>query len=194
MSHERDGATGTERFESPAPEGGVEMDETPTDDAFPDEFESLLGTDPERLVGLYNGMQGMDDDEFGAAFEEALDELRDVVDPEDSEAAAVLGLTLEGGTVADARLLSVHEDGGEVRYAAPGREVPDVAVYLPVRPDDFPPGSGEAFADIDVEGFREVVSAMLFLRYQLAENDPEALESHYRAPLERGLRAYVATA
>ena len=116
---------------------------------------------------------------------------RDVVGPDDPELAAVLGLTLDGGIVSDARLLSVTEDGGAVRYAADGTAAPDLAVYLPVRADDFPPGSGAAFADIDMAGFREVVSAMIFLRYQLAEEDPEGLSTHHSEPLARGLLAYV---
>jgi hypothetical protein len=166
------------------------MDDTPGD-GLPDEFRSLLGTEPERLVGLYNGMQGMDNAAFAAAFEDALDRLRETVDPDDTETAAVLGLTLDGGVPSEARLLSVVEDEGEVRYVADGDAVPDMAVYLPVRPDDFPPGSGEPFADITVEGFREVVSAMVYLRYQLADEDPDGLATHHTAPLARGLRAYV---
>jgi hypothetical protein len=173
----------------PGAETGVEMDDTPEEDV-PEEFRSLLRTDSDRLVGLYNGMQGMDDDEFAAAFEGALETLRDVVGADDPELSAVLGLGLEGGLVGEARLLAVH-DGSDRRYAAAGDWVPDVAVYLPVRADDFPPGSGAAFADITVEGFREVVSAMIYLRYQLAEEDPEALASHHREPLARGLRAYA---
>ncbi|MFC7228563.1 hypothetical protein N0B31_14210 [Salinirubellus salinus] len=165
------------------------MDETP-EDGLPPEFESLVRTDTDRLVGLYNGLQGLDDEAFAAAFAGALDTLREVVDPDGGEAAAVLGLTLDGGTVADARVLSVTDEE-TVHHAAPGTDAPDVAVYLPVRPDDFPPGSGEAFADIDLEGFREVVAAMIYLRYQLAEEDPEGLASHHGEPLARGLRAYV---
>lgn len=174
----------------PAAETEVEMDETPEADV-PEEFRSLLRTDSDRLVGLYNGMQGMDDDAFAAAFERALETLRDVVGPDDPELSAVLGLGLDGGLVDEARLLAVH-DGETTRHAAAGDWVPDVAVYLPVRADDFPPGSGESFADITVDGFREVVSAMIYLRYQLAEESPEALANHHREPLARGLRAYAA--
>jgi hypothetical protein len=160
----------------------------------PADLAALVEADPARIATLYNGLQGMDDPAFEAAFGDSLARLREVVPAESPELAAVVGLALEGGAVADATLLSVHELGGDrVVHTATDDAPVDVAVFVPVRPEDFPPGSGGTVADLDAAAYREVVASMLFLRYRLAEDDSEQLERRYRTPLARGLAAYAGT-
>lgn len=174
----------------------MDDDSTPDDggggEDLPAELRALVTPEPADVVALYNGLQGLDDDEFRAAFEGTLETLQDVADADMPELATVLGLELEEGTVTEATLLSVHERGGDrVVYTNDDATVPDATVYVPVRADDFPPGSGDALADLGVEDYREVVSAMVFLRHQLYDESPEQLESRYREPLRRGLAAYA---
>lgn len=156
------------------------------------DLRALTSPGREDVAALYNGLQGMEDEAFRAAFEGSFETLKDVAGAGPPELASVLGLELDGGSVTDATLLSVHvREGDRVVYTDDDADVPDAAVYLPVRPEDFPPGSGEALADLDVDEYREVVSAMVFLRHQLARESPDQLESRYREPLRRGLRAYA---
>lgn len=160
--------------------------------ALPPELRDLVTPDPQDVVALYNALQGMDDDEFRAAFESSLERLKDVTNPDVPELATVLGLDLEDGAVSDTTLVSVHESGSDrVVFTNDDADVPDATVYVPVRPDDFPPGSGEALSDLGMDDYRDVVSAMVFLRHQLYDESPEQLESRYREPLRRGLRAYA---
>lgn len=158
----------------------------------PDRFRELLSGDAERFAALYNGLQGMDSTTFEDVFGESLEDLRRVADVDATELVVVLGLTVDSGTVADAKLLSVSaRHDGRVVYAAAGAEKPDAAVYVPVRGEDFPPGSGGSVADVDVAEYREVVASMLYLRYELSEDDPDRYDELYRRPLARGLAAYV---
>lgn len=168
------------------------MSDTPARDDLPADLANLVEADPERIATLYNGLQGMDDAAFEAAFADSLARLRAVVPDESAELAAVLGLTLERGEVTDATLLSVHVLGGDRVVHAADEDVPvDVAVFVPVRPEDFPPGSGRSLSELDSGEYQEVVASMLFLRYRLAEDDPDQLETRYRSPLARGLAAYA---
>lgn len=172
---------------------GPASDDT-DDDRLPSELRSLATPETEDVVALYNGLQGMEEEAFRAAFAGSLDELKDAADDVPSELESVLGLELEDGAVTDATLLSVREREGErVLFSNDPDEVgvPDAAVYLPVRPDDFPPGSDAELADMDVDAYREVVSAMVFLRYQLARESPDQLDSRYREPLRRGLASFA---
>lgn len=179
---ERDGGGSTDDADPP---GNREED-------LPPELRELVAPDPQDVVVLYNGLQGMDDEEFRAVFEGSLRRLKEVADADGRELATVLGLSLEAGTVTDATLLSVHESGSDrVVFTNDDGAVPDATVYVPVRPEDFPPGSGEALSDLGVDDYRDVVSAMVFLRHQLHDESPEQLESRYRDPLRRGLRAYA---
>lgn len=158
----------------------------------PEDFRALLTTDAERVAALYNGFQGMDAAAFEGAFGESLARLRRVAAVDAPELAAVLGLALDAGTVVDATLLSVRaRDDGRVLHAADGTDAPDEVVYLPVRPDDFPPGSDEPVDDLALDDFREVVASMLYVRYQLCEDDPDRYDDLYRQPLARGLAAYA---
>lgn len=158
----------------------------------PPELRQLVAPDPQEVVALYNGLQGMDDGEFRAAFEGSLERLKDVTDPNVPELATVLGLDLEDGVVTDATLVSVFESGSDrVVFTHDDAVVPDATVYVPVRPDDFPPGSGKELSDLGMDDYRDVVSAMVFLRHQLYDESPDQLDSRYRDPLRRGLRAYA---
>lgn len=174
----------------------------------PARFRRLLSADAERFAALYNALQGMDATEFEAVFGDSLAVLRRAADADAPELVAVLGLGLDGGTVVDASVLSVYSrDDGRVLYAAETPDVPDTgdhtsdetaaidapdaAVYVPVRSDDFPPGSDESVADLDVESYREVVASMVYLRYQLSEGDADRYDDLYRRPLAKGLAAYV---
>jgi len=163
-----------------------------TADDLPPELADLVAVDADRVATLYNGLQGMEDAAFGEAFADSLARLQRVVATESTELAAVLALSLDGGLVTDATLLSVHVlDGDRVLHTAGDDVTPDAALYVPVRPDDFPPGSGGMVDDLTLPEYREVVASMLFLHYQLAENDPDQFETRYRAPLARGLAAYA---
>lgn len=168
------------------------MSDTPSRDDLPADLADLVEADPERIATLYNGLQGMDDASFEAAFADSLARLRETVPEESPELAAVLGLVLEGGEVTDATLLSIHVLGGDRVVHAAAADVPvDVAVFVPVRPEDFPPGSGRPLSELDLAEYQEVVASMLFLRYRLGEDAPDQLETRYRAPLARGLAAYA---
>ena len=97
--------------------------------------------------------------------------------------------------IAGGDLLSVHEpnpDGSVDDLLFTGDAgVPDTVVMLPVRPDDCPPGSGEAASDLSVEGFREILAAMLYKRFDLLQNDLDGYRDSYLRPTVRGLEAYA---
>lgn len=158
----------------------------------PDRFRSLLSADSERFATLYNGLQGMDPTAFEAAFGESLGTLRREAAVDGPQLVGVLGLAIEDGVAVDATLLSIYaRDDGRVVHADDSSDVPDAAVYLPIRVEDFPPGSGESVAEVDLETYREVVASMLYLRYELCEDDEDRYDDLYRRPLARGLAAYV---
>lgn len=158
----------------------------------PDRFRSVLTADAERFAALYNGLQGMERTAFADAFGDSLETLRQVADVDAPELVVVLGLTVEAGTIVDASLLSVSSrQDGSVLHATEITEPPDAAVYLPVRAGDFPPGSGGSVGDVAIEEYREVVASMLYLRYELSEDDPDRYDDLYRRPLAQGLAVCI---
>lgn len=185
--------TANEGTAGTAPGGdGEDTPSTGPGDGLPPAVADLVRPDEAEVVGLYNALQDMDGAAAREVFEGSLGTLQAVVDADEPELATVLGLDLDGERVTDATLLSVHVLGGDrVLHAAPDAPVPDAAVYVPVRPEDFPPGSGQTLAELDAEGYHEVVASMVFVRHQLYDESPEALDPRYRRPLRRGLAAYA---
>jgi hypothetical protein len=156
--------------------------------------------DETRTVGtLYNAVQDLDDATFADRFEPAYAAFREALSDVDvAFVVAVVGIEISEeptDMIAGGDLLSVHEpnpDGSVDDLLFTGDAgVPDTVVMLPVRPDDCPPGSGEAASDLSVEGFREILSAMLYKRFDLLQNDLDGYRDSYLRPTVRGLEAYA---
>lgn len=166
----------------------------------PDQLRDALGAESRAAGALYNALQDLDGAAFESRFGSAHDDFRAALDGTDATfAIAVLGLAVTedpADPVGDATLLSVHEptgDGGVERllFVGPADRTPDTVVALPVRPGDCPPGSGEPASDLSLSGFREIVAAMAFKRFDLLQNDLDAYRDAYVRPTVRGLEAYA---
>lgn len=157
--------------------------------------------DETRTVGtLYNAVQDLDDAAFAERFGPAHTAFCDALADTDADfVICVVGIDVsEDPTdmIAGGDLLSVHEpndDGSVADLLFTGDAgAPDTVVMLPVRPADCPPGSGEAAGDLSVDDFREVLSAMLYKRFDLLQNDLDGYRDSYLRPTVRGLEAYAA--
>ena len=169
-------------------------DDADTGTGLPAGLQELLQADATATGALYNILQKMEMAAFEDAFADSLETLRSETDVAADELAAVVGLVTDadGTTVTDARVLSVHSLGeGEVYHTAEGTDTPDHLVYVPIRPEDCPPGTGGSVADLGIEEYREIVASMAFLRHQLLENEPDRYEAIYGERLARGLNAYA---
>lgn len=171
------------------------------DHGLPDDIADALGDDLRTVGTLYNDMQDLDDDAFDGRFAEALEALREAVDADADFVISVLGLAVDpdspGPLVADASLLSVHEphDDGSVDrlfYTGSADGAADTFVMLPIRPDDCPPGSDQLAAELSLAEFRDIVSAMVYQRFDFLQNDLDSYRDSYLRPTVRGLEAYVA--
>jgi hypothetical protein len=165
----------------------------------PDDLAAAFGDDLQAAGTLYNDLQELSDEAFAARFGDAHEQFRAALDLDADFVTATLGLALSDGRplVADATLLSVHEprgDGGveTLHYTGPAGAGTDTVLMLPVRPGDCPPGSNRAASDLSLAGFREVVSAMAYKRFDLLENDLDGYRDSYLRPAVRGLEAYAA--
>lgn len=156
--------------------------------------------DETRTVGtLYNAIQDLDDEAFAERFDAAYTAFTEALAGADAEfVVCVVGIEVSedpADMIAGGDLLSVHApnpDGSVADLLFTGDAgVPDTVVMLPVRPADCPPGSGEAASDLSVGGFREVLSAMLYKRFDLLQNDLEGYRDSYLRPAVRGLEAYA---
>ena len=166
-------------------------DDTPSGEV-PEEFRAHVERPPRDVGRVYNDLGELGDAAFEAAVAGSLETLQEHTAGERGEFAAVLGLEFDDGTLADATLLSVRELGGDrVLHVDGGSAVPDAVVYLPVRPDDCPPGSGTAVEDLDLADYREMVASMVFLRYELMENASDRYDDLVGRPLARGLETYA---
>lgn len=165
----------------------------------PDDLRDALTDDSAALASLYNGLQRLDEEAFADRFGGALAGFRDALDGREGPHVCVLGLDVEraGGDreVAGAAVASVHRPGadGDVTEAVYAGEAPeDEFLLLPVHADDCPPGSGRAASDLDVDGFREIVAAMTYQRFDLLQNDLDTYRESYLRPLVRGVEVYAA--
>ena len=156
--------------------------------------------DETRTVGtLYNAVQDLDDEAFAEGFESAYAAFTGALEGVDAEfVVCVVGLSISedpSELVVGGDLLSVHApnpDGSVDELLFTGDAgVPDTVVMLPVRPADCPPGSGAAASDLSLGGFREVLSAMLYKRFDLLQNDLDGYRDSYLRPTVRGLEAYA---
>jgi hypothetical protein len=164
----------------------------------PDDIAAALGDDLRTAGTLYNDLQDLDDAAFAARFADAHEQFRTALEVDADFVIAVLGLALsEGEPLVDgATLLSVHEprsdgDVDTLHYTGPAAASIDTVLMLPVRPGDCPPGSNRLASDLPLAGFREVVSAMAYKRFDLLENDLDGYRDSYLRPAVRGLEAYV---
>lgn len=174
------------------------------DHGLPDDLRDAMRDDTQTVGTIYNDLQDTAEATFADRFGDSLATLQDVARGEEGFVVAVLGLAVaeehalaEGDLVAGAELVSVHrpnDDGSvsELLYVADGADALDYFVLLPLRLDDCPPGSGNHVTDLGVGGFREVVAAMVYKRFDLLQNDVDSYASAYLRPLVRGLEAYAA--
>lgn len=156
--------------------------------------------DETRTVGtLYNAMQDLADDAFAERFDPAYAAFTEALSGVDAEfVVGVVGIEISEdpeNMIAGGNLLSVHApnpDGSVADLLFTGdADPPDTVVMLPVRPADCPPGSGEAASGLSVDEFREVLSAMLYKRFDLLQNDLDGYRDSYLRPTVRGLEAYA---
>lgn len=175
-------------------------DRLDVDHDLPDQLRDALRAESRAAGALYNALQDLDDAAFETRFGAAHDDFRGALDGTDAAfAIAVLGLAVSddpGDPVGDAALLSVHEPTGDgsverLLFAGAADRTPDTVVALPVRPGDCPPGSGERASDLSLAGFREIVAAMAYKRFDLLQNDLDAYRDAYVRPTVRGLEAYA---
>lgn len=156
--------------------------------------------DETRSVGtLYNAVQDLDDATFAELFESAHASFIETLSGTDADfVVAVVGIEVSedpADMITGGNLLSVHEpnDDGSVKdlLFTGDAGVPDTVVMLPIRPDDCPPESGERASDLSLSGFREVLAAMLYMRFNLLQNDLDSYRDSYLRPAVRGLEAYA---
>ncbi|WP_435195927.1 hypothetical protein [Natronomonas sp. EA1] len=171
----------------------------------PDDLRDACSDDSRSIGALYNTLQSLSDEQFAARFEDSLDTVREVCAeaPDIPLLAVVLGLTVadaesieDGPLVGDAAVITAHipgVDGGvaDLRYCDPDATALDYFLFLPLRPEDCPPGTGEPASDLSMEEYREIVSAMCYQRFNLLQNDVDAYTENYMRPLVRGLEAFA---
>lgn len=179
-----------------------EREQVPVEHDLPDDLRAAVADETETLAALYNDLQDLSGEAFEARFGDSLADIRAVARDADADLVLfVVGLSVgdrveETGDLVDgAALVTGHvprSDGGvtDLLYRDPDAEALDYFVLLPVRPEDCPPGSGQAAADLDPDTYREVVSAMLYRRFDLLQNDPDRYAASYVRPLVRGLEAF----
>lgn len=170
----------------------------PLEHDLPPDLRDALADETTRLAALYNGIQELPDESFAERFAGALATFRDVLGGREGFVACVLGLAVEesGGerVVTDAALASVHvpgDDGGVAELLYAGEAPADEFLLLPVHADDCPPGSGRPASDVDVDGFREIVAAMTYQRFDLLQTDLGTYRESYLRPLVRGVELYA---
>lgn len=171
----------------------------------PDDLRDACSDDSRSVGALYNTLQSLSDEAFEDRFADSLDTLREVCTdaPDVPLLAVVLGLTVAdadaigaGTLVGEAELVTAHVpgvDGGvaDLRYCDPDATALDYFLFLPIRPDDCPPGSGTPASELTMTQYREIVSAMCYQRFHLLQNDVEAYTDNYMRPLVRGLEAFA---
>ncbi|WP_255197381.1 hypothetical protein [Halorarius litoreus] len=165
----------------------------------PDALREAVRDETRSLGTLYNAVQDLDDATFAERFESAHAAFTDALTGTDADfVIAVVGIEVsEDPTdmIASGALLSVHEpnDDGSVKdlLFTGDAGIPDTVVMLPIRPADCPPDSGEQASDLSMSGFREVLAAMVYMRFNLLQNDLDAYRDSYLRPTVRGLEAYA---
>ncbi|RNJ25740.1 hypothetical protein [Halosegnis longus] len=164
----------------------------------PPDLADALGDDRRSVGTLYNELQDLSGEAFRDRFDDAFGRLTEAV-PADAEfVVVVLGLEVDTETdpfVTDAGVVAVHEpnpDGsvGTLHFVADDAPT-DTFVMLPIRPADCPPGSGRPVSQLTVEEFRDIVSAMVYKRFDLLDSDIDAYRDSYLRPLVRGVEAYA---
>ena len=157
-----------------------------------------LGDDRRTVGTLYNELQDLSDEQFRDRFDSAFARLTDAV-PTDAEfVIAVLGLGIDTDLdpfVTGSDVLTVHEpnpDGSVATLHFVADEgTTETFVMLPIRPHDCPPESGRPVAELSLGEFREIVSAMVFKRFDLLDSDLDAYRDSYLRPLVRGVECYA---
>lgn len=164
----------------------------------PPDLADALGDDRRSVGTLYNELQDLSGEAFRDRFDDAFGRLTEAV-PADAEfVVVVLGLEVDTETdpfVTDAGVVAVHEpnpDGsvGTLHFVADDAPT-DTFVMLPIRPADCPPGSGRSVSQLTAEEFRDIVSAMVYKRFDLLDSDIDAYRDSYLRPLVRGVEAYA---
>jgi len=166
----------------------------------PPDLADALGDDRRSVGTLYNELQDLTAEAFRDRFGDVFTRLTEAV-PADVEFVIVaLGLGVDTDAdpfVTDAGVVAVHEPkpGGSVETLHfVGDHAPtDTFVMLPIRPGDCPPGSRRPISELTLEEFREVVSAMVYKRFDLLDSDVDAYRDSYLRPLVRGVEAYASS-
>jgi hypothetical protein len=164
----------------------------------PADLADALGDDRRSVGTLYNELQDLTEAQFRDRFGDAFARFTEAV-PADAEfVIVVLGVGVNTDAdpfVTDAGVVAVHEpnpDGSvETLHFVAEAAPTDTFVMLPIRPGDCPPGSGRPVSGLTDEEFREIVSAMVYKRFDLLDSDIDAYRDSYLRPLVRGVEAFA---
>jgi len=179
----------------------TDPERVPIDHDLSPALREAVAADTGALAAVYNDIQETPQEAFDERFGASLSALREAVAGVDAPLVVfVLGLTLDDDPttrelVVGATLLTGHVPDAEgavaeLVYRDGDAPTPDDVLALPVRPEDCPPGSGRAAADLDAETYYEVVASMAYQRFDLFQNDLDRYASSYLRPLVRGLEAF----
>lgn len=169
--------------------------------SLPDQYREKTAESTEILAELYNQLNQMSESAFEDRFASTLDDIHTYSETHnDAEmlffvigAAVATEETIDDGEViGDADTKFVFELGDDLfidEYKHMSDTVTDSDYFfiITIRPTDCPPGTGNNAADITLDEFHNMLSAVTFRRFQLFQDDLPKYKKTILKPLVTAL-------